>query len=63
MVRPVRIRIAGGLLAVSRENRPDRCSLSGLWAVHHRGNSRWQRPEIGAARVGGICGGTIQKMV
>jgi len=32
MVWPVIVRIASSLLALSRENNPDRCSLPRLWA-------------------------------
>ncbi len=47
VVRPVRVRIAGGLLALSGKDGTDRCSLSRLRAARASGNPRRADPAGG----------------
>ncbi len=63
MVRPVRIRIAGSLLAVSRQNCSNRRPVSGLRSADPGADTRRSDPAGRAGGNHGICVGTVSQMV
>ena len=63
MVRPVRFRVAGGLLAFSGENGPGGCALFGLWITHQGEDVRWGCPGKRSRWLDGVCGRALLEVV
>jgi hypothetical protein len=63
VVWAVSIRVAGGLLAVSRKNSSSGCDVSGLRIADPGGHTRWGRTRRGTGEYLGIRGCAILAMV
>ena len=63
MVWPVSVRIASSLLALSREDHPDRCALPRLWAPDSGGDPGWNHSEGRTQGCDRVCGCALLEVV